>query len=159
MQRRVKMFRRTKNGKVYLYPWIGYSYPAEAGRKGVPDFKREVCLKDLPPEEVERIDRALRGENTDGPEKKSVKFLGAVPVGAEWAAYRIAEELGIPQELERLTPKHREAVLCMMPDRVLNPRPYSRRALYTALSRPVHRSAGRRAGTGGQPGRPRGEAP
>jgi hypothetical protein len=129
MRRKVKIFRRTKNGKVYEYPWIGYSF---RNKNGVPDFKREVCLKGLPPDVVAGIDRALRGEEA-GSGAKGVAFLGAVSIGAEWAAFRIAEQLGIVQELERLQPKTREAVLCMVLDRVLNPRPYSKRALYTAV--------------------------
>jgi len=131
MRRKVKIFRRTKNGKVYEYPWIGYAY---RNKKGIPDFKREVCLKGLPQEVVDLIAEGLRGEETaKGTVAQDVAFLGAVSIGAEWTALRIAEQLGIVKELEQLPPETREAVLCMVLDRVLNVRPYSKRALYAAV--------------------------
>lgn len=130
MRRKVKYFKRTKQGRTYRYPWIGYSF---RNRNGNPDFKREVNLSGLSEEEVSAIDAALRcaGPTASGPEQ--VAFLDSTSVGAEWTALRIAEQLGISAGLELLEEKYRQAVMCTVLDRVVNPRPYSKSALYRAL--------------------------
>jgi hypothetical protein len=130
MKRKVKYFKRTKQGKTYHYPWIGYSF---RNKNGNPDFKREVNLSELPEDDVVAIDTALRcaARVTSGVEE--VEFLDSVSIGAEWTALRIAEQLGIVAELERLDEKYRQAVMCMILDRVVNPRPYSKSALFNAL--------------------------
>ena len=130
MRRKVKRFKRTKRGKTYYYPWIGYSF---RNKNGNPDFKREVNLSALPEEEVAAIDAALRcaGRVASGPEE--VQFLDSVSIGAEWTALRIAEHLGIAAQLAHLDEKHRQALMCMVLDRVVNPKPYSKSALFNAL--------------------------
>ena len=130
MKRKVKYFKRTKKGKTYRYPWIGYSY---RNKNGTPDFKREINLSDLPADEVAAIDAALRcsGRVASGPEE--VEFLDSVSIGAEWTAWRIAEQLGIVAEMERLDGKYQQAAMCMILDRVVNPKPYSKSALFQAL--------------------------
>jgi transposase len=130
MRRKVKYFKRKKKGKTYYYPWVGYSF---RNKNGNPDFKREINLSGLSEEEVAAVDMALRcvGRSASGPAE--VQFLDSVSIGAQWAAFRIAEDLGIVAELRRLDKKHRDAVLCMVLDRVVNPKPYSKAALYRAL--------------------------
>jgi len=127
MKRRVKWIRQSKNGKKYTQPWIGYSY---RNKNGVSDFRREVSLKDLSKEEVDRIALALREENGA---TGSVRFLDSWDIGGYWAARCIAEKLGIIDELEHFDEKHRHSILSMMLDRVIQPLPHSKLSLWESL--------------------------
>lgn len=130
MKRKVKFFKRTRGDKTYQYPWIGYSF---RNHNGTPDFKREISLADLPEHDVQAIAQALAYSGRACGEMKEVQFVDSVNVGAAWTAFRLAEQLGIVQVLEKLQPKHYEAALFMILDRVTNPKPYSKSALYESL--------------------------
>jgi len=139
MKRRVKHYKRNKDGKVYSQPWIGYSYRNE---NGTPDFKREVSLAGFDEETVRRIDMSLR--NGISPDTAgSVEFLNAQNIGDSWAAYCIADDLGIVRELEQFEDKHGSALLAMILDRVVQARPHSKLGLWenmpgSALERVVY---------------------
>lgn len=130
MKRKVKRFKRRKGGKTYYYYWIGHSF---RNANGNPDFKREVNLSGLSEEEIASIDTALRCGSRGAHAVEEVQFLDSTSIGAEWTALRLAEKLGIVKQLDCLDEKYRHAVLCMMLDRVINPKPYSKSALFEAL--------------------------
>ena len=130
MKRKVKRFKRTKGGKTYYYYWIGHSF---RNANGNPDFKREVNLSGLSEDEIASIDAALRYGSRGAHAVEEVQFLDSTSIGAEWTAFRLAERLGIVKQLGCLDEKYRHAVLCMMLDRVINPKPYSKSALFEAL--------------------------
>ncbi len=131
MKLRVQKFKKMQNGKAYYYSWIGYSYRNE---KGTPTFKRLVSLANLPDKEVEAIKAVLsiEGEITDNIFK--VSFLDALPIGAEFAAFRLAEELGITKALECLPGKDAKLISAMILNRVIEPFPMSKKALFENLS-------------------------
>lgn len=130
MKLRVQKFKKMQNGKTYFYPWIGYSYRNE---KGTPTFKRMVSLANLPAKEVEAIKAVLsiEGKVTDNIFK--VSFLDALPIGAEFAAFRLAEELGITKALECLPEKDAKLISAMVLNRVIEPFPMSKKALFENL--------------------------
>jgi transposase len=130
MKLRVQKFKKMQNGKTYFYPWIGYSYRNE---KGTPTFKRMVSLANLPAKEVEAIKAVLsiEGKVTDNIFK--VSFLDALPIGAEFAAFQLAEELGITKALECLPEKDAKLISAMVLNRVIEPFPMSKKALFENL--------------------------
>jgi len=130
MKLRVQKFKKMQNGKTYFYPWIGYSYRNE---RGTPTFKRMVSLANLPDKEVEAIKAVLsiEGKVTDNIFK--VSFLDALPIGAEFAAFRLAEELGITKALECLPEKDAKLISAMILNRVVEPFPMSKKALFENL--------------------------
>lgn len=130
MRRIVKWIKQRKNGTTYSQPWIGYNY---RNKNGTPDFRREVSLKDLPKEQVDGIDAVLRGGGDLSSGLAGVKFLGSLGIGGFWAAYCIAEELGIIQQIGRLDETFQFPVLCMILDRVVQPLPHSKLALWESL--------------------------
>jgi hypothetical protein len=130
MRRIVKWIKQKKNGMTYSQPWIGYNY---RNKNGTPDFHREVSLKDLPKEQVDQIDAVLRGGGELSGELGEVEFLGSVGVGAFWAAYCIAEELGIIEQIGRLEETFQFPALCMILDRVVAPLPHSKLSLWESL--------------------------
>ncbi len=129
MRRIVKWIKQRKNGKTYRQPWIGYNY---RNKNGTPDFRREISLKELSQEEINTIDAALRDGGSDCA-AAGVEFLGSVEIGAFWAAYCIAEELGIIRQIGRLEERFQFPVLCMILDRVVQPLPHSKLALWESL--------------------------
>ena len=130
MKLRVQKFKKMQNGKTYFYPWIGYSYRNE---RGTPTFKRMVSLANLPDKEVEAIKAVLsiEGKVTDNIFK--VSFLDALPIGPEFAAFRLAEELGITKALECLPEKDAKLISAMILNRVVEPFPMSKKALFENL--------------------------
>ena len=131
MKRRVKWISQVKNGKTYKQPWIGYSY---RNAKGVPDFKRELSLKSLSKTEVDAIDLVLRnGGNVQLATDNKVQFLDSIEIGGYWTAFCIAEKLGIIQQLSHFKDKYQKAILAMILDRVIQPLPHSKLALWESL--------------------------
>ena len=130
MKLRVQKFKKMQNGKAYFYSWIGYSYRNE---KKTPTFKRLVSLANLPDKEVEAIKAVLsiEGKITDNILK--VSFHDALPIGAEFAAFRLAEELGITKALECLPGKDAKLISAMILNRVIEPFPMSKKALFENL--------------------------
>ncbi|NCA83894.1 MAG: hypothetical protein EOM72_14360, partial [Opitutae bacterium] len=135
-KRLVKWFRRERSGKVYRYAWIGYN---QRNANGTPTFVRETNISQLPPEQIEAIARTLKaGGKVDvavsGAELSvpaaEVEFLGALAMGDVWTALSLCEDLGIREALgETLSAEECDAVTAMLVDRVVNPRPHSKRAL------------------------------
>jgi len=130
MKRVVKWIKQRKSGKVYKQPWIGYNYRNE---NGTPDFRREISLKTLDEEQVKMIDYVLRHGGELDDITAEVEFLGAKSIGGFWAAFRIAEQLGIIEELTRFDEKHRFAIMSMILDRIIQPLPHSKQALWEYL--------------------------
>ena len=128
-KRRVKYYRRIKNGKVYRHPWIGYSY---RNKNGTPDFKREISLVGIDEQQVKAIEEALRGGD-ETVVSSQFNFLGSQNIGAAWTAYCIANELGIITELDAFEDKHRVALTAMILDRVVMPLPHSKLGLWEML--------------------------
>jgi len=129
-KRRIKWFRRRKGGKVYRYPYLGYYCRNE---KGTPTFVREVSLTGLPEEQVEAMDRGLRGTPIADPSLvpvNGVRYEGSVEVGATWTALRLIEQLGVRALLNvGLAACSAVAVTAMILDRVVSALPHSKRAL------------------------------
>jgi len=128
-KRRVKYYRRIKNGKVYQHPWIGYSC---RNKNGTPDFKREVSLVAIDEQQVKAIAEALRGGD-ETIVSSQFNFLGSQDIGASWTAYCIATELGIISELDFFEDKYRVALTAMILDRVVTPLPHSKLGLWEML--------------------------
>ena len=129
MKRRVKEFKKN-GGKCYSYFWIGYQTRNE---KGTPVFVREINISSLPVDEINRIDLALKAGKEPMVFKDLIKFQSSVSIGSSWTALRLCEDLGICAELEsNLSEIDRSAVLSMIIDRVVNPKPHSKRALANA---------------------------
>lgn len=130
MKLRVQKFKKMQNGKTYFYPWIGYSYRNE---KGTPTFKRMISLANLPDKEVEAIKTVLNIEGKVTDNILKVSFFDALPIGAEFAAFRLAEELGIAKALECLPKKDAKLIFAMVLNRIIEPFPMSKKALFENL--------------------------
>jgi transposase len=130
MKLRVQKFKKMQNGKTYFYPWIGYSYRNE---KGTPTFKRMISLANLPDQEVEAIKTVLNIEGKVTDNILKVSFFDALPIGAEFTAFRLAEELGIAKALECLPKKDAKLIFAMILNRVIEPFPMSKKALFENL--------------------------
>jgi len=130
MKRRVKAFYKDKGSKTYVYHWIGYQ---TRNKNGTSYFEREVNISSLPDYEIERIDKALRANDSETICGELVKFSSGIDIGSHWAILRICENSGIYNELlDKLSPTHSTAVLAMIVDRVANPNPYSKLMLSKA---------------------------
>jgi hypothetical protein len=131
-KRRVKWFKRRRKNKTYAYAYVGYDARNE---KGTPVFVREASLTGLPQETVEAIDRALRGEGEAPVADAPALFIDSIDIGATWCGLRVAEDLGITAALARhLSPPFDQAIMAMILDRVINPKPHSKRALADSFS-------------------------
>jgi transposase len=82
---------------------------------------------------VDQIDAVLRGGGEVG-DTSSVEFLSAQGIGGFWAAYCIADQLGIIREIGRLEEKYQFPILCMVLDRVVQPIPHSKLSLWESLA-------------------------
>ena len=107
MKRRVKWIRQSKNGNIYTQPSIGYSY---RNKNGVSDFCRKMSLNTLSKSEVDNIDCALRNGKNVKSDVGSVQLLDSLEIGAYWAAYCIAEKLGILHKLSKFEEKHKAKI-------------------------------------------------
>ncbi len=129
MKRRVKKFSKN-SGKRYSYFWIGYQTRND---KGTPVFVREINISSLPVDVINRLDIAMKAGKDPMVFKDLIKFQGGVNVGGAWTALRLCEDLGIQAALEaNLSEIDRSAVISMIIDRVVNPKPHSKRALAKA---------------------------
>jgi transposase len=127
MKMRVEYIKRPHKNKVYSYPFLVSSYRDENGK---PQRKIHQNLSALPEHAVDALAKALRyGKHPKYVEIEKILFKDAVDFGATWAAYRVAEDLGILKQLKRLPEPHSLAILAMIIDRVSNPKPLSKRAL------------------------------
>ena len=138
MKMRVKYINRKHGNKIYRYPLLGYSY---RDRKGTPQFKIVLNLSKLPEKAVKAITDALTPKDTELPvdEQKliigdTLNYQGSTSIGDAWTALRIAEDAGITDLLRQNVPqKHYQLLICMIIDRVINPKPWSKLALKEAL--------------------------
>ena len=131
MKLKVQYFKRSKNGKTYKYPWIGYSYRNE---NNTPTFKRMINLAGLDKKYIQAIDVVIRNGGELPGADEQFSFLDALPIGAEFVAFRLAEELGITKALECLPVKDAKLILAMILNRVIEPFPMSKKALFENLS-------------------------
>jgi len=126
-KRQVKWFKRERGEKVYRYAWIGH---CKRNEKGTPTFVRETNISHLPLEQIEAISRALKNGEEAGVPASQVRFLDSLSMGDTWTVVGICEDLGVHAVLdEMLAPDARDAVMAMIVDRVINPKPHSKRAL------------------------------
>jgi hypothetical protein len=126
-KRQVKWFKRQRGEKVYRYAWIGH---CKRNKNGTPIFVREANISHLSPEQIEAIAQALRNGGEAGVPESEVRFLDSLSMGDTWAVVGICEDLGIRAALDAvLAPDALDAVTAMIVDRVINPKPHSKRAL------------------------------
>jgi len=124
MKRRVKKFKRTKQGKTYYYSWIGYQTRNE---RGTVCFKREVNISSLPAAEIARIDTILKAGDAPLLPSSLFKYHKSTEIGSHWTVLRLCEDLNVYSSLESvLNPTHFAAVMSMITDRVTNPCPMSK---------------------------------
>ncbi len=127
MKLRVEYIKRPYKHKVYSYPFLVSSY---RDKKGKPQRKIHQSLSHLPEQAVRALDHALRhGTQPEYVNINDIIFSEAVDFGDAWAAWRVAEDLGILRELQRLPEDHRLPIQAMIIDRIINPKPLSKRAL------------------------------
>jgi transposase len=131
MKMRVEDIKRSYKDKVYSYPFLVTSYRDE---KGVPRNKVIQCLSHLPEHAVEALRIALRSEGkADSVPVDTVKYLDSLPFGDIWAVWSVMKQIGIVDALEMLPENHQGPIIASIIDRVVNPKPYSKRALWDAF--------------------------
>ena len=127
MKLRVEYIKRPYKKKVYSYPFLVSSYRDENGK---PQRKIHQKLTHLPEVAVQALDRALReGIKSEYIDINSIIFEEAIDFGDAWSAFRLSEDIGIIEQLKLLPEKYRLPIQAMIIDRVINPEPFSRRAL------------------------------
>ena len=127
MKMRVAYIPRPHKNKTYRYPFIVQSYRNDEGK---PSTKIIMNLSALPDHVVRAIDSALRYGDISGTVPiDDVHFEDALNFGHAWGAWRLMEQLGITGLLDLLPRQHRHAIAGMILDRVVNPLPFSKRAL------------------------------
>jgi len=85
--------------------------------------KIHQSLSHLPEHAAGALERALRDGTQPGcVDINAVVFEEAVDFGDAWAACRVAEDLGILDQLEQLPEAHRLPIQAMIIDRVINPK-------------------------------------
>lgn len=124
MKRRVKKFKRTKQGKTYYYSWIGYQTRND---KGTVCFEREVNISSLPEAEIARIDMMLKAGDSSLLPSSLFRYHKSLEIGSHWTVLRLCEDLNIYSSLEKhLSSAHLASVISMIADRVTNPCPMSK---------------------------------
>jgi len=127
MKMRVAYIKRPYKDKVYSYPFLVTSY---RDKNGIARNKTIMKLSSLPEHAVSVLDAALRSdEEVKMVHRKEIKFYDAIPFGDTWAIFRLAENLGIIEAVNHFPEEHCVAVISMIIDRVINPKPHSKRAL------------------------------
>jgi transposase len=131
MKMRVQYIQRPHKNKVYSYPFIVSSY---RDKKGIPRTKVVQNLSHLPAHVVQAIDLALRSEGeVDSVPVDTVQYLDSLPFGDIWAVWCVMKDLGILEALEQLSENHQVPIVASIIDRIINPKPYSKRALWDAF--------------------------
>jgi len=124
LKRRVKKFKRSKQGKTYYYSWIGYQTRNE---RGTVCFEREVNISSLPAPEIARIDMILKAGDSSILPSTLFRYEKSIAIGSHWTVLRLCEDLGIYYSLEKhLNSTHFAAIMSMIADRVTNPCPMSK---------------------------------
>lgn len=128
MKLRVDYIKRPYKGKVYSYPFLVSSY---RDKNGMPNRKVIQKLSHLPKHAVEALRIALTsGEEVESVPIDSIKYQSSLPFGDTWAVLSIMNQMGIIKALKRLPKKHQAPVIASIIDRVINPKPYSKRVLF-----------------------------
>lgn len=131
MKMRVEDIKRPYKDKVYSYPFLVSSYRDEKGR---PAKKIIQKLSHLPEHAVESLRIALNSEGKDKVVSlSSIQYENSLPFGDSWALWSIIEQLGMVKALQRLPLHHQVAIYASIIDRITNPKPYSKRALWDAF--------------------------
>jgi len=68
---------------------------------------------------------------------ESINYNHSVPFGDAWAVWNLLLQIGIIKALKRLPNKHQVPIIASIIDRVINPKPYSKRALFDAFQSSV----------------------
>ena len=133
MKMRVAYIPRPHKNKTYRYPFIVQSYRNDEGK---PSTRTIMNLSALPEHVVRAIDAALRNGDAqaDTISTADVRFDNALDFGHVWSVWRLMEQLGIVDLLDLLPRQHRHAIAAMIADRVVNPLPFSKRALRDAFA-------------------------
>lgn len=135
MKMRVAYINRPYKDKVYSYPFLITSY---RDKNGVARNKTIMKLSNLPERAVSALDAVLRSdEDVQMVAKQTIRFYGAIPFGDTWAVFRLAENLGIIEAFSQFPKEHQTALTAMIIDRVINPKPHSKRAVSDAYKESV----------------------
>ena len=131
MKLRVEYIKRPHKNKIYSYPFVVSSY---RDKRGISQRKIHLNLSKLPENTVEAIKVSLENQDKqlDESEKVSVGFIKykkSKPFGNYWAVVCLLEQIGIMKSLRVLPETHQVAIITSIIDRVINPKPYSKRAL------------------------------
>lgn len=127
MKVRISYARSRYKDKVYEYPFLVHSY---RDNKGVPRNKTLANLSKLPPHALDALDKALKeGKETPIFTGKDLSYESSISIGATWALYQIASDIGMIKSLEKIGKERKTMLLSMIFDRVLSGKPHSKRAL------------------------------
>jgi len=130
MKLRVEYIKRPYKDKVYSYPFLVSSYRNENGK---PRNKVIQSLSHLPDYVIDAIDASLRSEKRPKTVPiETIKYLDSLPFGDTWAVYSLMKSIGIIDAIELLPEVHKTPIIASIVDRVINPKPYSKRALFDA---------------------------
>lgn len=131
MKMRVEDIKRPYKDKVYSYPFLVTSY---RDQNGVARNKVIQSLSHLPKHAVEALRIALHSEGrVDSVPVDTIKYLDSLPFGDIWAVWSVMKQIGIVDALEMLPENHQGPIIASIIDRVINPKPYSKRALWDAF--------------------------
>ncbi len=91
-------------------------------------------LSHLPDYAVDALKKACKTEGkTDENDKKlsleSIEYQDALPFGGTWIVWSLLQQLGIIKALRLLPKQHQAPIIASIIDRVINPKPHSKRAL------------------------------
>jgi len=139
MKMRVDYIKKIVKGKTYSYPFLVSSYRDDNGK---PTKKIIECLSHLPEEAVNALKVALKSKTEVKlvPEG-SIAFENATSFGREYVVYELLNQLGIIKSLNCLSHNNKLAVVASVIDRVINPKPYSKKTLsknfYKSISKRI----------------------
>ena len=131
MKQRVQYIDRKYKDKVYSYPFLVESYRDENGRPNTNIIQK---LSHLPEHAVKALSYALKhGDDKAFVQRDRIQYRNSIPFGDTWAIWTIMEQLGIVKALQILPQHHRTPILSSIIDRVRNPKPFSKRALFDSF--------------------------
>jgi len=135
---RVEYIKKKVNGKTYSYPFLVSSYRDENGR---PTKKVIQALSYLPEETVNAMKVSLqtKTEVKFVPEG-SVAFINSISFGSEYVVFELLKQIGVVSALAGLNANNQKTVIASIIDRVINPKPYSKKS----LSKNFYRSIAKR---------------
>ena len=118
--------------KTYVCPLLVHSYRDENGKSR---NKTILNLSVLPEHALEALDAALReGKNGERYNKEDIQYDTSLPVGDVWSVHKLSKDVGLADVLQKVLDKQDAGmVLAMIYDRVVSPKPHSKRALYEMI--------------------------